>query len=110
MDPKNPQLKIISNCPVCKSVYYPSEINILDEKENAHLLHLQCRKCKSCLLVLIVAGPRGVNSIGLITDLQSVETIKFLESSPVCADDVLEAKEIINNPKEFIRIIRTKSY
>jgi len=106
MDSKNPQLKIISNCPVCKSVYYPSEINILNEKENAHLLHLECRKCKSCLLVLIVAGPRGVNSIGLLTDLQSVETIKFLESNPVCADDVLEGKEIISNQNEFVKVIR----
>jgi len=106
MAAKNPSLKIISNCPVCKSVYYPSEINIIDERENAHLLHLQCRKCKSCLLVLIVAGPKGINSIGLLTDLESHETLKFLESSPLNADEVLEAKYFLRRPVKFLEIIR----
>jgi len=106
MPAKNPSLKIISNCPVCKAVYYPSEINIIDEKENAHLLHLQCRKCKNNLLVLIVAGQRGINSVGLLTDLQSHETMKFLESHPVCADEVLEAKYLISRPIKFLETIR----
>ena len=106
MVPKNPPLKIISNCPVCKSVYYPSEINIIDEKENAHLLHLECRKCKNRLLVLIMAGPRGINSIGLQTDLMSDETLKFLDSQPVMSDEVLEAKEILKRPIKFFEIIK----
>lgn len=103
---KNPSLKIISNCPVCKSVYYPAEINVIDEKENAHLLHLECRKCKGRLVVLIMSGPRGINSIGLQTDLMSDEMLKFLDSQPVTADEVLEAKEILKRPIKFFEIIK----
>jgi len=106
MKQQNPSLKMISNCPVCNAVYNPSEINIVDERENAHLLHLQCRKCKNNFLVLIVAGPRGINSVGLLTDLQSEETIKFLDSESISADEVLEAKSLLSNSHKFLQIMK----
>jgi len=109
MKQKNPSLKIISNCPVCKSVYYPSEINVLDETENAHLLHLECRKCKSRLLVLLIAGPKGINSIGLLTDLDGGEALKFLKSDAIDADEVLEAKYFLKRPGSLVKILKKTS-
>ncbi|HUT22120.1 MAG TPA: hypothetical protein VMX18_01785 [Candidatus Bipolaricaulota bacterium] len=103
---QNSSLKIISNCPVCKAVYYPSEINVVDEKENAHLLHLQCRKCKNCLLVLIIAGAKGISSVGLVTELDSEEALKYLRGNPVSADEVLDIREKINNSNKFLEIIK----
>lgn len=100
------QLKIISNCPVCDSRNFPSQIKILQERENSHLLYVQCRRCKSRVLVLITAHPNGISSIGLLTDLSSDEVIKFSTQEPINHDDVLEFYEqLYAAKKDFFEVI-----
>ena len=93
MLPYEDQLQIISNCPICNSQNFPAQIRVLQERENAHLLHIRCRKCHSCLLVLVTFSPQGLASMGLLTDLNSDEVIRFSQGKPVSTADVLELYE-----------------
>jgi len=100
------QLKIISNCPVCDSRNFPSQIKVLQEKDNSHLLYVQCRRCKSRVIVLITAHQNGISSVGLLTDLSSDEVLKFSTQEPINHDDVLELYDSLFEKKEkFFELI-----
>lgn len=99
-------LKIISNCPVCDSRNFPAQVKLLNENDESHLLHIQCRTCKSCLIVLITAGPQGMVSMGLLTDLKSDEVLKFSKGTPIASDDVLAVHQLLESKdKNVIELV-----
>lgn len=89
------QMQIISNCPVCNSRNFPAHVKIIKEVSNSHILHITCRKCHSNILVMVTFSPQGLMSTGMLTDLTSDEVMKFSQSKPLTADDVLEIQELI---------------
>lgn len=91
-------VKILSNCPICNSHYHANEIHVIEENSNGHLLHVQCKKCKSCVIAVVVTNNMGVNSITLITDLDSNDVLKFKNSDPISINDVLDLhKGLVGN-------------
>ncbi len=89
-------LRLISYCPLCNTHYNPSEAKILEEKEGAHLIHVECNTCRSSIVAVIITGGVGVSSVGLITDLTSNDVMRFKKAVSVTEDDVLEAYELFN--------------
>ncbi|MBI3120102.1 MAG: hypothetical protein HYZ08_00640 [Candidatus Kerfeldbacteria bacterium] len=90
-------LRLISNCPLCNTAYNPNSARILEERDDAHLLHIQCRRCESSIVALIVMGGVGVSSIGLITDLSSDDVLQFKQGRPVSVDDVLDLYRAVSS-------------
>lgn len=92
-NPYSPQdnLRLISFCPLCHTHYNPWQTRILEEREDAHLIYLQCRKCGSAVVAVVLTGLFGVSSIGVVTDLTSDDVLRFKEAEAVTADDVLDA-------------------
>ncbi len=86
-------IRIISQCPVCHWRYDPLETKILDEHEGSHLLFIKCKNCQSGILALITANNFGISSVGLVTDLDSCEVMKFRDLAEVKAEDVLRLHE-----------------
>jgi hypothetical protein len=82
-------LKLISRCPLCKTSYDPLEAKVLQERDDAHLLHIICRKCANAVLALIFVSNDGVSSVGLVTDCSYDDVLRFRESGEVSIDDVL---------------------
>ncbi len=83
-------VKLMSLCPVCNAKYHSSEMKILEEKSNGHLIHVQCKKCKSCVIAVVYAHNAGVSSVCLITDLMSNDVVKFKDKNPFCINDVID--------------------
>lgn len=95
-------LRLISKCPLCSEQYQPFQASIVEEKPEAQLVHIECRKCSSAIVALIVNGQLGLTSIGLITDLSSKDVEIFKDSIPISEDDVFQAFEKFNsNTNEF---------
>lgn len=88
-------LKFISFCPACRSRYDQVEAKILEERDESYLVHLTCRHCGSSVLALVATGILGITSIGMITDLNSEEVIKFKETESIAADEVIEAHQLL---------------
>jgi hypothetical protein len=84
-------LKLISRCPLCSDQFQPFQASIVEEKEEAQLVHIQCRKCQSSIVALIVNGQLGMTSVGLITDLTSADVERFKDAHPVTEQFVLDA-------------------
>lgn len=95
-------LRLISKCPVCSEQYQPFQANIVEEKADAQLVHIQCRKCQSSIVALIVDGHLGLTSVGLITDLSSQDVERFKDAQPLLEEDVFSAyEELKNEPEKF---------
>lgn len=99
--PQNPytpqdQLRLISSCPLCHTHYNPWQTRILEERDDAHLIYLQCRKCGSAVVAVVLTGWFGVSSIGVVTDLTSEDVLRFKQSAPISADDVLDVHELLS--------------
>jgi len=82
-------LKLIT-CPLCDKPYRPLQARVLEERDDAHLVHIQCRACGSAIVAVITHSGFGITSIGLVTDLTSEEVLQFKDSGLIAADEVLE--------------------
>lgn len=94
-------LKLLASCPICKAEYSPIKANVLEEQENAHLIHIQCDKCASAVVVKVTTNSTGATSVGLVTDLTPEDVLRFKTGESVSADDVLELHDLLNKG-EFI--------
>ncbi len=86
-------LRLISYCPLCNAHYNPSEARILEQKDGAHLIHVECGTCHSSIVAVVITGGLGVSSVGLITDLTSLDVMRFKNEEAVSEDDVIAAYE-----------------
>ena len=109
MQPKSPfplfsqeSLRLVSFCPICNTHYNPLTAQILEEREDAHLVHAVCRKCDSSIVALVLTGGLGISSVGLVTDLNGQEVLKFRNVGAIHANDVIEAHQLLYAERDFL--------
>ena len=90
-------VKLISYCPLCETSYNPQQARVLGEKEDSHLLHIQCGRCSNAIIALVLISSVGVSSVGLVTDLAYDEVNRFKEAKAISTDDVIEAHHLLQN-------------
>jgi uncharacterized Zn finger protein len=83
-------MQILTACPLCQANYNPLKTQIMAEREDAHLLYLECRQCGSSVVAVVTTGQSGLTSVGAVTDLTSQEIVAFQDKDEVTSDDVLE--------------------
>lgn len=88
-------LRLISYCPLCEASYNPLRARVLDERDEAHLVHIQCSQCGSSIVALIMSSALGITSVGLVTDLTGDDVLRFKDESPLDADEVLQVYELL---------------
>lgn len=89
-------LRLISYCPLCETSYNPLRARVLEERDDAHLVHMQCSACGSSIVALIMSSSLGITSVGLITDLTSDDVLHFKDVGRVTADDVLNLHQFLS--------------
>ncbi len=82
-------LKVVSRCPICNSKYSAARIEIIEKKDDAHLVCIKCKNCQTTVVAVVLANPLGVSTIGLVTDLDSNDIVKFRNQQPLSFDDAL---------------------
>ncbi len=92
--------KNISQCPLCRRRYNPLKASILEESEDAYLVHIHCPNCQSSLLVLILHQGPVISSMGLVTDLNQDDLRQLKDSRSLVEDDVLAVHQL--NSIDFI--------
>lgn len=95
-------LRLISYCPLCNAHYNPSEAKILEQKDGAHLIHVECGRCRSSIVAVVITGGIGVSSVGLITDLTSQDVLRFKNGESISEDDVLAAYQLLSQNKDWL--------
>lgn len=88
-------MRVVRTCPVCQTSYYPWQAQVLEERQEAHLIYVECHKCGSGQVALILTSATGVSTLGLVTDLSPTDVVKFTNSTPVSVDDVMEMHQLL---------------
>lgn len=96
-------LKLISHCPICNAKHNILKAKVLEEKKGSHLIHVTCDKCKSSIIALVLSNPLGISSIGLVTDLDSEEVLKFKEGKNITPDEIIEFHKKLEKRENFIK-------
>lgn len=96
-------VQLISYCPLCETSYNPQAARVLGEKEDSHLLHIQCGRCANSIIALVLISPVGVSSVGLVTDLGFDEVNRFKDAAAISTDDVIEVHDLLGKPDELFR-------
>lgn len=99
-------LKVISNCPLCGARYNPMKADILEENEEAHLIHITCNKCRVSVLAMILHTSMGMSSVGLVTDLTPEDVLKFKNKKDISADDIINFHKKLLKKDSFKELIR----
>ena len=82
-------LRILTVCPLCQAQYNPLKTQVMAERDDAHLLYLQCRQCGSAVMAVVTNDANGLSTVGAVTDLQSDEVLPAQEREPMSDDDVI---------------------
>lgn len=90
-------IKLVSYCPLCETQYNVRKAKVLEEHEDAQLIHIKCTKCKASVVAVIVMNQMGVSSVGLVSDLTSDEVAKFGNMHTISADEVLAIHNELQN-------------
>lgn len=90
-------LYILSACPLCKAHYNPLKTQIMAERDDAHLLFLECRQCGSAVMAIVTAGLTGLTSVGTVTDLTSQEVLDFQNKPAITCDDALDLYQLLES-------------
>ncbi len=88
METPQPQ-KLLAHCPLCHEAYQPAEVRLLGEKGPTRLFHCSCKVCGHAVLAVILETPGALSSVGVVTDLEIQDALRFKDAGPVSADECL---------------------
>lgn len=100
-------LRVLTACPFCSVHYTMRAARVLAQKDDAHVVHIECRNCGGSIIALILAGNPGPQSVGVVTDLRREEVAKFSNNLRVSDDDVIELHAQVSTTDFLTRIITT---
>ena len=99
-------LKNISHCPLCRKKYDPLQAMLLEENEEAHLIYIKCSHCQSSMVVLIMSQGPVVSSMGVVTDLNAEDLVKFKQGNALKEDDVLAVHDLFKDGNLIKKLIK----
>ena len=107
-------LAFVLHCPICSNKYRAERTSIIEAKDSAEgrdnsqmLVHTECEHCKSSVVFSIALDGPEIFSIGMVTDLTAADAIRFRDSEPISADQVLDFHAFLSKfDGDFERIIR----
>ncbi len=85
--------KLLSHCPLCDAAYEDQCIRLLGEHGGMRLFHLTCPSCTHAVLAVIMENQHGISSMGMVTDLEVQDAVRFRDAEPISADMCFEARD-----------------
>ncbi len=90
-------LRVLTACPFCNTAYSIRAARVLAQKDDAHVVHIECRNCGGSIVALILSGGVGMQSVGVVTDLNRDEVVKYSAAHRISADDILDLHRVLNS-------------
>ncbi len=90
------EVNLLMKCSICGKKYGKKSINVVQNKKDAMLVHVNCDFCQSSSLAVINKGVQNNDSIvtlGILTDLDYEEACNLLRREPISFDEVLDMYE-----------------
>jgi len=90
-------LRVLTACPFCDSHYAIRAVRVIAQKEDVHVVHIECTQCGGSIVALILANGSGPQSIGIMTDLVRDEVVKFSSGTAVHDDDAVALHALLSH-------------
>lgn len=103
--------KVLAHCPLCQTAYHASAVRLLGEKGATRLFHCTCELCGHAVLAVVLETSGSVSSIGLVTDMEVQDAIRFQGVSPVSPDDCIRVHQALETDSQSFceRLLDTKA-
>lgn len=88
--------KILSHCPMCKKVYGKDAVRHLGEQQGAGLYHCTCHSCGQAMIAVVLEQMGLVSSIGMMTDLEVADALRFYEAEAVSKDECVAIHRVLD--------------
>lgn len=85
----------LSRCPFCEVVYLENNINPLKSRYGQEFCHAFCKKCKRSMLFSFERRASHILGLGMLTDCDGEDALRFVASPKITLDEVLEAYEAL---------------
>lgn len=92
-------IKFIQTCPLCKTAYDKQGIRLVMGEESTHWLHITCPQCLSALMAVVVTSQHGMSSVGMLTDFNYDDAIRFRDERAISADDCLTLHQFLEDAR-----------
>lgn len=91
-------LKLISHCPVCGRDYKSDAAKVFINQSDARFVHFTCGHCQSHFMAMVMMMPKGMSTVGMVTDLNLKDVRQLYKMSPLTIDETIEAHKFIHSP------------
>lgn len=87
--------KLLAHCPLCQTAYPASEIRLLGERGTMRLFHCTCSTCGHAVLAVVLETSGSVSSVGLVTDLEVSDALRFQNAQAVSSDECIAFHQLL---------------
>ncbi len=94
--------KLLAHCPLCHTVYSASEIRLLGEKGTTRLFHCTCNSCGQSVLAIVLENFGNVSSLGLVTDLELQDALRFRNAVAVNLDECIAMHRLLQTDSQAL--------
>ncbi len=91
-------LRFISHCPVCGRDYKSKASKLFIDDSQAKFVHFTCGHCYSHFMAMVMTMPKGISTVGMVTDLNLKDVEKLYKLSPITVDETIEGHKTLNRP------------
>jgi hypothetical protein len=80
---------------MCQSFYDQNEIRLVGEESGSRLFHCSCKSCGHAMLAVILETSGMVSSIGVVTDLEVGDALRFRGAPSVSMDECIRIHRLL---------------
>lgn len=102
-----PSSKLLAHCPLCQVQYHEQEVHLLGERGTTRLFHCTCHGCGHAMLAMILETQGSISSVGLVTDLEVQDALRFRDRTALTSDECLLAHRTLeDSSRDFCHILQ----
>ncbi len=102
-----PATRVMQSCPLCHTVYDKQYARVLAGHGNANLVHTTCARCRSAVVALVVTSKSGTSSVGMLTDMNYDDALRFHADDAISIDDCVTLHQFLVTPSLFFDTVVT---
>lgn len=89
--------RVLAHCPLCQTTYRAEAVRLLGERGSTRLFHCTCNACGHAVLAVILEAPGtgNVSSVGLVTDLEIQDALRWKDAKTVTSDECVAVHRLM---------------
>lgn len=93
----NHLVPLLTQCPLCQAAYDEKHVRLVGERGSTRLFHCSCQTCGHAMLALILETQGAMSTVGLVTDLEVQDALRFCDKQPLSSDECLAVHSFLQD-------------